>query len=183
MAALKWIGFSLMAVFAGFIGLMLVGYTLTDVGGWRAVGLILGVGVPVALLCLLAWRRPSVAVPVLAVASLAPVVWGVMQLLDYERWSTWEDAHGPLSLVLIVMVGAALAVLGLNRPREAGVLLLAVVLVPLLLEMVGAQGEWWRPLSIGALFVPVLASGVLFLVAGLGDSTRHPTSRPHQLAH
>ena len=183
MAALKWIGFSVIAVFAGFTGLMLVGYTVTDVGGWRAAGLIAAVGVPLALLCLLAWRRPSTAVPVLAVASLAPVVFGAMQLLDYERWSTWEDEHGPLSLVLIIMVAAALAVLGLSRPREAGVLLLAIVLVPLLLEMVGAGSDWWKPLSIAAVSFPVLASGVLFLLAGRGDAAQHPTSRPSQLAH
>jgi hypothetical protein len=175
-----------MAAFAGFVAMMLVGYTVTDVGGWQAVGLVALVLVPVALLCLLASWRPALAVPVLAVATLAPVAWGVMQLLDYERWSAWEDRHGPISLVLVVAVGAALAVLGLSRPTEAGVMMLTVVLAPVLLEVLGAGSEWPRPLSIALVFFPVLVSGSLFVVAGraggAGDG-RHTASRPSQLAH
>jgi hypothetical protein len=183
MSALRWAAFAVMAAFTGFVALMVVGYTATDVGGWQAVGLIALVGVPVALLCLLAWWRPEVALPVLAVASLAPVAFGVLQLVDYERWSAWEDQHGPVSLVLVVGVGAALAVLGLSRPTEAGLLMVAVVLVPLALEVVGAGAQWWRPLSIGLVLVPVLVSGSLFLLAGREGAGRHPASRPSRLAH
>lgn len=183
MAALRWAGFAVMAGFGGLVTLMLVGYTVTDVGGWEALGLIAAVAVPLALLCGLAWLGPSVAVPVLAVACLAPVAFGVLQLLDYERWSTWEDQHGPVSLVLVLLVGLGLAVLGLSRPLEAGVMMLAIVLVPLLLEVVGAGSDWGRPLSIALVFVPVLVSGTLFLVAGRAGSGHRPASRPSQFAH
>lgn len=183
MSALRWVAFAVMAAFAGFVGMMVVGYTATDVGGWQAVGLIALVVVPAALLCLLAWWRPTVAVPVLAVASLAPVAFGVLQLVDYDRWSAWEDEHGPVSLVLVVVVGAALAVLGLSRPTEAGLLMVAIVLVPLALEMVGAGEEWWRPLSIALVVLPVLVSGSLFLLAGREGAGGHPASRPSRLAH
>jgi hypothetical protein len=172
-----------MAAFSGFAALTLVGYTVVDVGGWEAAGLIAAVAVPALALCLLAWRSPRVAVPVLAVACLAPVAFGVLELLDWRRWSSWEDQHGPLSLVLVLTVGAALAVLGLSRPREAGVMLVAIVLVPLLLEVVGAGAEWGRPLSIAAVFVPVLASGVLFLLAGREDVGHRTPSRSRRLAH
>ena len=182
-AALRLAAFAVMATFSGFVGLMLVGYTVTDVGGWQAVGLIVAVGLPVASLCLLAWLRPRVAVPVLALACLAPVAFGVLELLDWQRWSSWEDQHGPVSLVLVLTVGAALAVLGLRRPREAGVMLLAIVLVPLVLEVVGAGSEWGRPLSISAVLVPVLASGVLFLLAGRGDVGHRRLSGSSRLAH
>lgn len=183
MAALRWAGFAVMAAFSGFVALMIVGYTVTDVGGWQAAGLIAGVGLPTAALCLLAWWRPRLAVPVLAVACLAPVAFGVLQLLDWQRWSSWEDQHGPISLVLVIMVGAALAVLGLSRPREAGLMLLAIVLLPLLLEVVGAGSDWARPLSIAVVLVPVLASGVLFLLAGREDVGHRLLSRPGRLAH
>ncbi len=183
MAALRWAGFAVMAAFGGFVTLMLVGYTVTDVGGWEALGLIAAVGVPVVLLCLLAWWRPSVAVPVLAVACLAPVAFGALLLLDYERWSSWEDQHGPVSLVLLLAVGLPLAVLGLARPVEAGVMMLAIVLVPLLLEVVGAGSDWGRPLSIALVFAPVLASGTLFLLAGRAGNGRQSASRPSQFAH
>lgn len=183
MAALRWAGFAVMAAFGGFVTLMLVGYTVTDVGGWEALGLVAAVGVPAAVLCLLAWWRPSVAVPVLAVACLAPVAFGALLLLDYERWSSWEDQHGPVSLVLLLVVGLPLAVLGLARPMEAGVMMLAIVLVPLLLEVVGAGSDWGRPLSIALVFAPVLASGTLFVLAGRDGSGHQSASRPSQFAH
>jgi hypothetical protein len=172
-----------MAAFAGFVALMVVGYTVTDVGGWQAAGLVALVLVSVGLLCLLAWRRPAAAVPVLAVTSLAPVAWGALQLLDYERWSAWEDQHGPISLVLVVGVGAALAVLGLSRPTEAGVMMLAVVLAPVLLEVLGAGSEWLRPLSISLVLLPVLVSGSLFVVAGRAGDGGPVSSRPSRFAH
>ena len=112
---LKWLGFAITAAFAGFCGLIVVGYTLTDVGGWKAVGLIAAVAVPLVLLCLVAYHRPSVAVPLLAVAACVPIGFGVMQLLDYQRWSDWEDQTGPVSLVLVLLVAVPLAVLGLSR--------------------------------------------------------------------
>jgi hypothetical protein len=172
-----------MAAFGGFTSLMLVGYTVTDVGGWKALGLIAAVGVPLGLLCLLAWLRPSLAVPVLAVVSLAPIAFGVLQLLDYGRWSDWEDQNGPVSLVLVLLVGVALAVLGLSRPVEAGVMLLAIVFVPLVLSMIGAGDEWPRPLSISLVVLPVVVSGVLFLLADRHDSAPQPSSRAGRFAH
>ena len=172
MSVLKWSGFAVMAAFAGFVGLILVGYTIADVGGWDAVGLIALVVVPLALLCLLAYARPSVAVPVLAVGALAPIAFGVMYLLDYDRWSAWEDQHGPLSLVLLMAVAAPLAVLGLSRPAAAGSLMLAAALVPVLLETIGAGSDWARPLSIGLVIVPGVVSAVLFLLAGRERASR-----------
>jgi hypothetical protein len=172
-----------MAAFGGFTSLMLVGYTATDVGGWEAIGLIAAVGVPLGLLCLLAWLRPSVAVPVLAVVSLAPITFGVLQLLDYGRWSAWEDENGPVSLVLVLLVGMGLAVLGLSRPTEAGALLLAVVVVPLVLNMIGAGDQWARPLSIALVFLPAIVSGVLFLLAGRTGSVERSSSGAGRFAH
>ncbi|MDF2146742.1 hypothetical protein [Knoellia sp. p5-6-4] len=183
MSALRWAGFAVMAAFGGFTSLMLVGYTVTDVGGWEAIGLIAAVGVPLGLLCLLAWLRPSVAVPVLAVVSLVPIAFGVLQLLDYGRWSDWEDQNGPVGLVLVLIVGVALAVLGLSRPAEAGALLLAIVVVPLVLSMVGAGDQWARPLSIALVLVPAVVSGVLFLLAARTGSAEQSSSGASRFAH
>jgi hypothetical protein len=166
MSVLRWLGFAVMAGFAGLAGLILVGYTASDPGGWQALGLVAAVGVPLALLCLLAYLRPSVALPVLAVGVLAPVGFGVLQLLDYQRWNAWEDTHGPLGLVLLLAVAVPLAVLGLSRPRAAGWLMLAAALAPVLLATIGAGADWARPLSIGLVLLPVAASGTLFVLAG-----------------
>lgn len=180
---LKWLGFAMTAAFAGFSGLIVVGYTLTDVGGWKAVGLIAAVAVPLVLLCLVAYHRPSVAAPLLGVAACVPIGFGVMQLVDYQRWSDWEDQTGPVSLVLVLLVAVPLAVLGLSRAGTAGRLLLAATVIPLLLAAIGAGPEWWRPLSIGVLLLPLVVSGVLFVLAGRERPSHESVTRPGQLAH
>jgi hypothetical protein len=140
--------------------------------------------VPLALLCLLAYVRPSVAAPVLAVVALAPITFGVMFLLDFDRWTAWEDQHGPLSLVLLVVVAAPLAVLGLARPTAAGALMLAAALVPVLFSTIGAGSDWARPLSIGLVITPVVVSAVLFLLAGReGARSGRIATGPGRFAH
>lgn len=180
---LKWLGFAITVAFAGFCGLIVVGYTLTDVGGWKAVGLIAAVAVPLALLCLVAYHRPSVAAPLLGVAACVPIGFGVMQLVDYQRWSDWEDQTGPVSLVLVLLVAVPLAVLGLSRAATAGWLLLAVTVLPLLLAAIGAGTEWSRPLSIGVLVLPLAVSGVLLVLAGREGARHESVTGPGRLAH
>lgn len=182
-AVTKWLGFAVTVAFAGFCGLIVVGYTLTDVGGWKAVGLIAAVAVPLALLCVVAYFRPSVAAPLLGVAACVPIGFGVMQLVDYQRWSGWEDETGPVSLVLVLLVAVPLAVLGLSRAATAGRLLLAATVIPLLLAAIGAGPEWWKPLSIGVLLLPLVVSGVLFVLAGRERPSHESVTRPGQLAH
>ena len=166
MSSLKVAAFTVMAVFVGFVALMVIGETLVDPGGWKAVGITAAWLGPLVLLCLMARAWPDLALPVLAVAVCVPVGFGVLQLLDYERWQAWEDRTGPVSLMLIVVVAAALAVEGLTHPAAAGALTVTIVVAPTVLAMIGAGDGWVRPLSISVLLMPVLASGVLFLLAG-----------------
>lgn len=180
---LRTLGFALTAAFAGFCGLIVIGYTVSDVGGWTAVGLIAAAVVPLAVLCLVAYRWPSVAVPVLAVVACVPIGFGVMEMLDYGRWSDWEDRTGPVSLVLVLLAAVPIAVLGLSRPAAAGWLLLAATVLPILLPAVGAGSEWWAPLSIGLLLLPLVASGVLFLLAGRDGANHGNVSRSGRFAH
>jgi hypothetical protein len=83
-----------------------------------------------------------------------------------------------------VAVAAPLAVLGLARPTAAGALMLAASLVPVLLSTIGAGSDWARPLSIGLVIAPVVASAVLFLLAGRrGASRSDVVSGPGRFAH
>lgn len=165
-SVVAWVGFGLVAAFTGFVALMLIGDLVADPGGWRAAGLIAAFVVPLVGLSALAFYWPAVAVRILAALSLLPVGFGLWELLDYETVRDWEDAHGPVSLALVVILGAALAVAGLSRPFAAGVLMVVVTVVPLVLSMLGAGSEWFQPLSIGLVSLPILIGGVLFLVAG-----------------
>lgn len=165
-STLTWVGFGLTAGFLAFAALTMAGYGLTDPGGWTGLGLTALWLVPVLALTALALYRPDTAIRVLAVAALIPVGFGVWTLLDYDAVMAWEDRTGPVSLVLLVVVGLPLAVAGLSRPAPAGALLLAITVVPWLLSVLGAGSEWGRALSIGLITVPVVAGGVLLLLAG-----------------
>ena len=165
-SVLAWVGFSVTVAFLGLAGLMVAGYTLTDPGGWTGLGLTALWAIPALGLAVLAFYRPDTALPVLAVASLLPIGFGVWTLVDYDGARGWEDQHGPVSLVLILAVGLPLAVEGLSRPTDAGLLMLGITVAPLVLSMVGAGSEWGQALSIGLLSAPIVAGGVLYLLAG-----------------
>lgn len=165
-SVLAWVGFAVTIAFLGLAGLMVAGYTLTDPGGWTGLGLTALWVVPTLGLAALSFYRPDTAVPVLAVASLVPLGFGVWTLVDYEGARGWEDQHGPVSLVFVLVVGLSLAVEGLSRPTPAGVMMLGITVVPLVLSMVGAGSDWGQALSIGLLVTPVVAGGVLYVLAG-----------------
>jgi hypothetical protein len=151
--------------FAGFVGLITVGEAATDPGGWVGIGGSAAWVVATAGLALWALYRPFGTLIALAVLACAPLAYGVWSLLDYRAASNWEDTHGPLSLVLSLTVCAPAAVAGLFRPRPAGYLILVASAAPILLAAIGAASKFGRPLSIGLLMLPVVASGVLFIVA------------------
>jgi hypothetical protein len=165
-SVLAWVAFSVTVAFLGLAGLMVAGYTLTDPGGWTGLGLTALWAVPALGLVALAFYRPDTAIPVLAVAALAPLGFGVWTLVDYDGARGWEDQHGPVSLVLVLAVGLPLAVEGLSRPTPAGLMMLGITVVPLLLSIVGAGSDWGQALSIGLLAAPVVVGGVLFVLAG-----------------
>ena len=182
-SVVAWVGFSLVAAFSGFVALMLIGDLVADPGGWRAAGLIAAFVVPLVGLAALAFYWPAVAVRILAVLSLLPVGFGLWELLDYETVRAWEDTHGPVALALVVILGAALAIAGLSRPLASGVLMVVVTVVPLVLAMVGAGSDWFRPLSIGLVSLPILIGGVLFLVAGRQRVEGHLGGPPALVRH
>jgi hypothetical protein len=165
-SALAWVGFGVTVVFLGLAGLMVAGYTLSDPGGWTGVGLTALWVVPTLGLVVLAFYRPDTAIPVLALASLVPIAFGVWTLLDYDGARGWEDQNGPVGLVFVLAIGLPLAVEGLSRPTPAGLLMVGITVVPLVLSMIGAGSAWGQALSIGLLAAPVVISGVLYLLAG-----------------
>ena len=151
--------------FTGFVGLFIVGESVGDPGGWVGIGGSAAWVMLLAGLGLWALYRPSGALVALSVLACAPLAYGVWSLLDYEAASNWEDTHGPLSLVLSLTVCAPAAVAGLFRPRPAGYLILVASVVPILLAAIGAASEFSRPLSIGLVILPIVVSGVLFVLA------------------
>jgi hypothetical protein len=162
---LQWIAGLLALGFTGFVTLFVVGESAADPGGWVGIGgpaawvlLMVGLGIWAAY-------RPSAALVALAVLACAPLAYGVWSLLAYREASNWEDDHGPISLLLSLAVCAPAAVAGLFRPRPAGYLILAASAGPIVLAAIGAASKFYRPLSIGLLLLPIVVSGVLFVLA------------------
>ena len=172
--ALRWSAVTVAVGFVGLVTLFVGGDAVTDPGGWAGIG---GTAICVLAMlgaCLLALYRPGAALVVLAVAACAPLAFGVWSLVDYGAAHDWEDSHGPLSLVLVLLICAPAGVAGLFRPRAAGYLILTVSVVPVLLAAVGAASHFYEPLSVGLLVAPLVASGVLFLLSARQQGRPHP---------
>ena len=172
-SVLAWVGFAVTVVFLGLAGLMVAGYTLSDPGGWTGVGLTALWVVPTLGLVALSFYRPDTAIPVLALASLVPIGFGVWTLVDYDGARGWEDQNGPVGLVFVLAIGLPLAVEGLSRPTPAGLMMLGITVVPLVLSVIGAGSEWGQALSIGLIAAPVVIGGVLYLLAGRPRTGSH----------
>jgi hypothetical protein len=177
---LRFVAFGVLVVFAVLGGAFAAGYAFEDLP-FRAAAL----GTVVALayvvtLSVLALRRTDVAVTVMLVIT---AVLSVLALVD-GRWDVFtRDVNGPVMSVLLVITTAPLAVLGLHRAVEAGVMILllgvaALVGAGIADALASGRFEWGMLLrgSGGVVVIPLLLGGVLFLLAGL---SAHET--PHFL--
>lgn len=160
----------LLSVLGGFFA---AGYAVSDL---PVLPVTLGIVAWVAAAGGLGWlalRRPGPAVPWLLAVSVAVALTAVVDArMDlFDRTST-----GPVVTVVILAAVVPLALLGLRRATEAGLMLLLIGLVQLLgsglLSSTGnGEPAWGRLLagSSGIVVVPVLLAAVLFLVAGRID--------------
>lgn len=174
--ALRWSALVVTLGYVGLVTLFVGGSAVTDPGGWAGIGGTAAVVLAMLGSSLLALYRPGPALVVLAVAACGPLAFGVWSLVDYGAAHDWEDSHGPLQLVLIVIICAPAGVAGLFHPRAAGYFILAVSVVPLLLAAVGAASHFYEPLLVGLLLAPLVAGGVLFLWSGRQQDPPHPSA-------
>jgi hypothetical protein len=172
---LRRTAFGIMAFVTFFFGLVVVAETISDPGGLAAVGWIAAWFVPLAGLVALAWYGPTFALRAfvaLTVAVLGLTVWTVVQS---DPWRTFEDDHGPVRTIIVFVLAAAIAVFGLQRPREAGWLLVILGVVPLALSSLAGN------FALGSLVVavtPTLIAGVLYLISAHLDGGRAPAPPP-----
>lgn len=160
---LRRAGFWLMALNAVLVGLFVIGETVDEPGGWQAVGLIAAWLVPLAVLAVLAWRRPEAAGWVLGGLTGVVVLGAVWFAVAPEAVRGLENHVGPVRALAVFVVSAALGVLGLARTRLAAVLLLVVGLGPMLLGGLGRGGMS----SLAAMSLPAVLTGALYLASAL----------------
>jgi len=159
---LRRAGFGLMALSTVFFGAFIIGDTFTGPGGWKAAGLVAAWAVPLAGLTALSWLRPGWAVYVFAVLTAAVIGVSIWFALNPHGWRAFEDWHGPIRAVFTFVLVAAIAVLGLRRTAAAGVLLLAVGLVPV---AVSSLGSFLGFASLSMVSAAPVITGVLYLVS------------------
>ena len=172
---LRSVGFWFMVAFVVLFGIFIVGETLSDPGGWRAVGLIAIWLIPLVALCLVSWFSPD-----RAVWFLAPLVTGVIGLsvwfaINQGTWRSFENRHGPIQVVMVFALSAPVALWGLHRTLWAGVMLVMVGAASILVaQAVGRGGS--SSLAIAS-FAP-LVTGLLYLAAVYQDRGR---ARPGEI--
>lgn len=165
--------------FTVVFGLFMAGETAFEVSGWRAAGLIALWLVPLLALVTAAWFRPQGSVGLLA--ALVALCGGLYlwSALDPATWSAFENAQGPVRTLVSMTLFAPIALLGRNRPRPAGIMLLALAAIPILVMLVSlATGvpEGWPLLIVS---VPAAASGVLYLLSALVKDRQSDPRRDH----
>ena len=171
--ALRRVGFGVIAACSVVFGIFVVGETLSDPGGLRGIGLIAAWGVPIALLVLLAWRRPRHALPALVALTFAVVALSVWAAADAHTWRDFENHHGPVRAVATFGLGAAVGVLGLKRTRAAGLMLLVLGSVPLVLAVAVHAGF----VSLAAAALPVVLAGLLYTWSASVERTSSTRAR------
>ena len=158
-----------MAVFLTLAAAFVIGETVSDPGGWAAVGLIAAWAVPLAACMLVAWRWPEAGTWLLGVLTAALLVGAVWFAVDPAAWRQVENSVGPVRALATLVVTGGLAVLGLRRTGVAGILLVGAAAVPVLLDS-GRGGAS----SLTLVAVPGIVAGVLYLLAAAaGDRPRH----------
>lgn len=177
---LKGFAWTLIGVPTAFMILMLVGESIMDLGAAEAIPM-LGVWTLAATgYLVLAWVRPKVTVRLLAVLTLLPIGIGVWSMVDAVGFGAWLDQVGPVNLVATYLLVLTAAVVAVQLPRAAGVLMLVIAGVPAVLPLLVAGEGLSRELVIGALNVPPILAAVLLILAGTRRFTEHGTGAAPQ---
>ena len=156
-------GLAIMTVFTLVAGAFIGGYAMDEPGGQAGLMLLLSWAAPALVLVALAWFWPAGSAPLLVALTAVLVGVCVWFALDPAAARGIQNATGPMLAVGVVALAFVAAVLGLERTRTAGWLLLTLGAVPLLLTLLARSGP---AASLAAASVVPLVTGVLYLVAG-----------------
>lgn len=168
---LRRVGFAVMVLFGGFFGLFLIGETLSDPGGWKGIGLVALWAVPLAIVCLLAWLRPDAAGWLFAFLTAAVIGLSIWSAVDPTGWRSLENHSGPIRAVAVFTLAAALAVWGLRRTAQAGVMLVVIGVLPVLISSTVHNGM----ASLAAASSAPVVTGLLYLASVYVDRRQPPS--------
>ena len=156
------------AAFVLFIG----GEMLSDPGGWQGVGWLAAWLVPSLGLAVFALLAPRIAYPVLviAVGVVIAAAFGSMYAAD-AVWA-FEDAHGPVNLIVEIGLLMPLVALGRAMPRQAGWLLVLAIAAPLACQAIALLivGQWSVIIVLAIVALPYAIVALLLILGGRASS-------------
>jgi len=181
---LQIVALSLMGAIGLFMGMFIIGETLTDPGGWRGIGLVSLWLVPLVVVAAFAWLRPRWAQWLLGILTAVVVGLLVWSAVAPQAWRDFENNNGPILAIAVFALAIPLTVLGWHRPLPAGSMLLLLGLTaPVALVIVSVTGglngeEAIVPpqAALTLLMVPIIVIGTLLVLAGLVDGGDKPST-------
>jgi hypothetical protein len=183
---IRYVGFGLTILFAVLGCVFIIGETFVEPGNPAAAILVALWFLPMVALSVYGLRRPEAATKVMLVVAALVSLFVVLE--QFFRGVT-ENA-GPIGSIAVFAVSVALGLLGLRRPLPAGslmILLGATSLGAALSRSVGSGdgasiGDALGASS-GAVALPALVIGGLYLVAAAGQAWRGHRSHGVGSAH
>ena len=156
----------LVLAFAGIGSLITINQTLADHSGLFGLAFTAAWLFPMVIGCWLAWRRPMIAFPLLMIWSMSVLGLLLWQSLAPSWWNTILNSDGPIITTALFALTAPLAIYGYQRRTR----FVAIILIGLsalnLMATSNTDGLTGSSLKIA---IPVLAAGVLYLIASFTD--------------
>lgn len=156
---------------SAFWVLFIVAEMLSDPGGWLGAMYAASLLIPMVILGVFAWFAPRIAAFMLTFLVALYAIANILTMFFGTAWARYEDAHGPIGLIIGIVLCVPCLVLGRERPLLAGTLLLVGTLVPIGVAIVsvpwmGTVGGGIAMIAVGS---PFIIGGALMLLAGFQD--------------
>ena len=156
----------LVLAFAVVGGLVTINQTLAGHSGLFGLAFTSAWLFPMVIGCWLAWRRPMIAFPLLMIWSMSVLGLLLWQSLAPSWWNTILNSNGPIITTAMFALTAPLAIYGYKRRTR----FVALILIGLsALNMMATSNTATDGNSALGITLPVMAAGVLYLVASFVD--------------
>jgi hypothetical protein len=156
----------LVLAFAGIGGILTINQTMADHSGLFGLAFTAAWLFPMVIGCWLAWRRPLIAFPLLMIWSMSVLGLLLWQSLAPSWWNTILNSNGPIITTAMFALTAPLTIYGYQRRTR----FVASILIGLsVLNILATSNTESNENSELGITLPVLAAGVLYLIASFVD--------------
>jgi hypothetical protein len=144
--------------------LFVIGEILDDPGGSQAALFVIAFVVPLALLVFLVLKKVTFIKPLMLIITGATTLFGVVTAIMPRQWESYRFTNGPVLAIAVLVITIAMALWARYEARLAGLLMMAITLLPLIAESLG-QGRVHIGGSSFALMFPGALAGLLITLS------------------